>query len=454
MSSAFPSRLLVALIVIASLSALTASEFVAAADLAPEDSAERQIAALLDDVRRSGDHRELEGEQLQSAYSLYHVMFYDVMEQDRTLTPAGLRPDQLPVLLAMSGYRQPNGPAVDDPQRVPLELVSLLAALRRDGEAEQLDEIAVDSRQGTTPRIVANLALFAAGEEIDFTQVARLLSREKRLHHRLLCVLMFLHCPDQDLAGEVLLPLLEDRNVEIRAAAVYSIRATRPAEGLMALIQLLHRRQHGANVSTVLDAIAEYENSTAAEAIATFVEDALKKGAADDVYNAIGPFASVTGQSFYEAGAHSRDYYVEQARLAMTWWHEHQRQQVLVAARVQAETTRQIRQAFVEQVELCLEARALRTGEPQPKVLTTLLEQPELLRVQLLPWSRAADQIAAQLPAQETPRLVRLGEVASLDRVGDCWQVVTPERFGVSLTGCLDQQTLSLSFLAVVPRPE
>ena len=74
----------------------------------------------------------------------------------------------LPVLLEMAGYDDnppAKGPARDD-ARVLFAAVPMLAALRANGMAPQLDKIAADTRQSSATRLTCLLALYRAGEKL------------------------------------------------------------------------------------------------------------------------------------------------------------------------------------------------------------------------------------------------------------------------------------------------
>ena len=406
---------------------------------------------VLMNVREDSEFRDVSGSELQSAYSLYHALYYGTTTRGEFPVPPELHPRMLPLLLQKAGYRSGAAAEAKDPQRVPLEVVPLLAALRRNGQAENLDMIAADADQATTPRMICMLAMYAAGENIDFSVVESILKTERRLHHRLICILTFLKCDDPQLAANVLPPMLHDRNAEVRAAAVYSLGATRPQGGLEALTQLLDARPSGTDIATVLDSIAEYRSDQAKHTIAAFLEKSIAAGNQDDVYDAIGPFSDVTEERFYEAGAHSREYYVEQARKALAWWNQHLQQRQEAVAAEQVKMTQEVRQTFIDQATQYFEAQSLRTGESTPRAIAALLETPDEFRVTQEMFTDCADRVADTLSPSEQDRLILFGNVAALDRKGNCWTVVSPGDFGISLAGHLETDTLKLVFLWVVP---
>ncbi|MCI0458787.1 MAG: hypothetical protein L0Z62_17650, partial [Gemmataceae bacterium] len=134
-----------------------------------------------------------------------------------TLTARDVHPRMIPLILARTGYLdgdQAKQPPRRDTYQIPQEAVPILATLRKDGEAPELDKIAADARQNSATRLLCLMALSRAGEDIPLANLVGLLEKEKKLDRRLRMIQMIGALPDAHKAASKLLTLLDDPNTQ------------------------------------------------------------------------------------------------------------------------------------------------------------------------------------------------------------------------------------------------
>jgi hypothetical protein len=141
-----------------------------------------------------------------------------------------LHPSMIPFLLERCGYHEkpPEKPVERDAAQISFGTVLMLAELRRNGEAPDLDSVAGDKKQNSAVRLTCILSLVAAGEALKTKEVLEVLSKEVKVDRRVIAVLALGYSDEQDLAGPQLKKLLEDPNRDVRAAAELSLKSAGP----------------------------------------------------------------------------------------------------------------------------------------------------------------------------------------------------------------------------------
>lgn len=159
------------------------------------------VDRLLGKIRWARDY-DRDPDDRATAYRIYHILFYKVMSPYASDEPAWrdveLDPAMVPILLGQAGY-QPEGttlPGAGQVHRVPFAVVDLLAALRKNQSAPQLDRIAADPKQGSATRLTCVLAMYAAGEKLDTPALISVLNTESQLELRLVTIIALMHSRD------------------------------------------------------------------------------------------------------------------------------------------------------------------------------------------------------------------------------------------------------------------
>jgi hypothetical protein len=230
----------------------------------------------------------------------------------------------VPLFLGTIGYVDPKtakGPPAAETHRLPWGIVPLLAALRADGEAPQLDKLAEDKSQNTAVRLTCLLALRGAGEEVKAGPLLALLDGERKLERRVVAALALAYTRDRDTATPKLVGLLDDANEEVRTAAVLALRRSAAKDALPGLKKVIDELKPAPAVRPALDAIAEIGTAEARQALAGFLKVALEGGRKKKyLRDAVWAFESATGKRWIGAGAHDEAYYQEKAKTALEWW--------------------------------------------------------------------------------------------------------------------------------------
>jgi hypothetical protein len=136
----------------------------------------------------------------------------------------------IPFLLERCGYQEkPPAKRVDrDTAQVSLATVSMLAELRRNNEAPDLEKAAADKKQNSAVRLTCLLTLVAAGEALKTKEVLDVLSNEAKVDRRMIAVLALGYSDEEKLVVPELKKLLEDPNRDVRAAAELALKTVRP----------------------------------------------------------------------------------------------------------------------------------------------------------------------------------------------------------------------------------
>ncbi|MEM6257710.1 MAG: HEAT repeat domain-containing protein [Planctomycetota bacterium] len=264
-----------------------------------------------------------------TAYRLYHMLFYKVLKRSRSSSDrqawydVELDKAMVPLLLAEADYQPKGIPEGDSPtvKRVPYAVVDLLSAMRKDNLAPQLDDIAEDPKQNPVTRLTCIFAMYAAGERMDTNALMSILKTENRLEPRLNTILALQHSDDPKGIGEALIKLLDDRNLEVRSAAVYALRGPKPAKAVEKLALMLKEPDSSSAFMSILGVLGEIGTDKAKQAIADFMQASLD-GEADrkHLYYALRAFEEATGQRWNKAGAQDEAFYREKAKEALDWW--------------------------------------------------------------------------------------------------------------------------------------
>jgi len=214
-----------------------------------------------------------------------------------------------------------DGPPERETNRVLFEGVRMLAILRNEGEAPTLDAVARDAKQNSAVRLTCVLALLEAGEDRQAPLLLEILEKEKKLERRLTAIAALHYCDRNQQAVPKLVALLDDANVQIRAAAIHSLQGTAPVTALPHLKKILADPDPTGSIHNALYLVAEIGNKEAKGILADFLARELKaKKQRLGVYHALSAFQTATGQSWTEAGAHDEAYYRQKAEEALQWW--------------------------------------------------------------------------------------------------------------------------------------
>src|SRR6266542_3195482 len=132
-----------------------------------------------------------------------------------------LHPRMVEMILKQAGHDPlaKDGPPERETNRVLFEGVRMLAILRNEGEAPTLDAVARDAKQNSAVRLTCVLALLEAGEDRQAPLLLEILEKEKKLERRLTAIAALHYCDRNQQAVPKLVALLDDANVQIRAAA-------------------------------------------------------------------------------------------------------------------------------------------------------------------------------------------------------------------------------------------
>jgi hypothetical protein len=186
------------------------------------------VHRLLDRIEGRRD-REGTGSTQRMASNL-RVTLLGEGERRRTFWPQDLHPSMIPFLLERCGYQEkpPAKPGGRDTAQVSLSTVSMLAELRRNKEAPDLEKVAVDKRQNSAVRLICLLSLVAAGETLKTNEILDELSNEEKVDRRVIAALALGYSDEEKLAVAELKKLLEDPNRDVRAAAELALKTSRP----------------------------------------------------------------------------------------------------------------------------------------------------------------------------------------------------------------------------------
>ena len=266
-----------------------------------------------------------------TSYGVYHLLYYQILHagSDRQEWNAEeLHPKMLPALLAGAGYRmKPEGVPARDTSRPAYAAVPLLAALRKNGELDELEELAEDSRQTAGVRLTCVMALYRAGEKLKVKPLLAIAEGDKNLERRLVATLTLREAGNDREVGKVLVKLLDEKNSEVRTAAICALRGPLPPQAVPKLKAAIDAVDPPQAMLFIFDVLGEYKSREACDALASFLEAALEdRQKAKHLSYALRGLETATGQSWSGAGAKGEEQYRAKARVAIKWWKEEGRQ--------------------------------------------------------------------------------------------------------------------------------
>ncbi len=254
------------------------------------------------------------------AHAVVYSIFYGSNRPDRggpqAWVPEELHPALGPAFLSIMGYR-PDGAGGQDVADMPLQLVHVLAEMRKQSAFPQLDKVAEDTTQSSALRLVCLMALAAAKEEVRVPAVLSILAREKKLDRKLAALQFLYHADDLEPAADYLLEVLDDPNAEVRTSALSAIGRKPPPLLLKRLQQLAEAKHQG----RVLEVIASVGTTDAQAFLAGYLEKTMgDRPRTERIYDALWAFQRSVNQSWVSAGSYPFDFYHGQAAKALAWW--------------------------------------------------------------------------------------------------------------------------------------
>lgn len=140
-----------------------------------------------------------------------------------------LHPSMIPILLEFCGYQEdmgerPVAPAVAPADQISLSTVSMLAELRRRNRSLILEKVSEDRKQNSVVRLTCVLSLVSAGGSLRTREVLDIVQNEANENLRVTAVLALGYSLDRRVAIAELNRLLDDPNLDVRAAAQIALR--------------------------------------------------------------------------------------------------------------------------------------------------------------------------------------------------------------------------------------
>ena len=260
-----------------------------------------------------------------TSYAIYHLLYYDVMhagagQPDWRLEE--LHPKMAAAFLAPAGYRpDAKEKPARDMSRPAYPSVALLAALRKNGELDQLDEIAEDANQTAGTRLTCVMALFRADEKLKTDVLMDVAASDRNLERRLVAILALRFAEGSREAGAVLVKLLDEPNAEVRTAAICALKGPLPPQAVPKLKRVIDDLNPQQSLLFVFDVLGAYKNRDACEALAGFLAAGLEdRRKTPHLYYALSGLEEATGQRWGEAGPQTEAFYKEKAKAAIQWW--------------------------------------------------------------------------------------------------------------------------------------
>jgi hypothetical protein len=232
------------------------------------------------------------------------------------------------ILLDRAGYgAKPSDDPTAAATRVAYAAIPLLAVLRQEGQAFLLDAIAADQKQNNATRLTCILALHFAGEDINLKAVMSILETDPRLECRVLALLALGLSDKNAAAVPKLVAALDDKNREIRLAAIHSLQTFAPKAALAKLTKVVQDGEPSELVRPAIRLLGDIGGAAAGATLVEYLEKSLKNGEKKnyDVHHALRAFSTATNTHWTEAGAHDPSYYAERAQKAIDWWKERQK---------------------------------------------------------------------------------------------------------------------------------
>lgn len=137
-----------------------------------------------------------------------------------------LHPSMIPILLEFCGYQEDTSekPSVAPADQISLSTVSMLAELRRRNRSLVLEKVSEDRKQNSVVRLTCVLALVSAGGALKTREVLDIVQNEANENLRVTATLALGYSLDRRVAIAELNRLLEDPNLDVRAAAQIALR--------------------------------------------------------------------------------------------------------------------------------------------------------------------------------------------------------------------------------------
>lgn len=228
-----------------------------------------------------------------------------------------------PILLQAAGYSpttQPAKPATAP--GIPYENIPLLAQLRKDGKAELLDKLLADGQQPAAVRLCCALAIYAAGEQMPSEPLLDILDHEQHMELRLPAIISLRYCYDAKMASSRALTLIDDRNGEICAAAIYVLREFKPVMATAKIAAVIDKCQLPEPMFIAFNTLADIQSEEALSALARFLEaaqeDAQKAKYLNRAYDA---FRNATGYKGASPWGRKSDADLQKDAIkAVDWW--------------------------------------------------------------------------------------------------------------------------------------
>jgi hypothetical protein len=269
-----------------------------------------------------------------TSYAVYHLLYYDVMHEgssersEWSLTE--LHPKMLPTFLAAAGYRSnPKEPPSRDTSRPAYATVAMLAALRKNGELDELDDIAEDPKQTAGTRLTCVMALYRAGEKLRTPVLLSIAAKDRNLERRLVSILALRYAVGDRQAGELLVKTLEDENAEVRTAAICALKGPLPPPAIPKLKKAIDTLDPPQAMLFVFDVLGEYKSREACEALAGFLAAGLEdKRKAEHRSYALSAFETATGKRWTGQGTDPAAVERDRVNQAITWWREEGRRSI------------------------------------------------------------------------------------------------------------------------------
>jgi HEAT repeat protein len=222
-------------------------------------------------------------------------------------------------LAAAPGATQP---AQQSPDMV-MELIPMLAQLRKDRQAKDLDKIALDETQPTACRLTCLLALCAAGEKLPADPLVSIIKNEPRLSLRLIAIISLPSSSDAAAAFKAAMSALDDDNAEVISAGAWALMSMPSPDAIPSLKKILDKCDPPQAVMPAIMALGAIKTANSADALADFLDAACKDDKkANEINRALYAFESITGHHSISAGAHQPDEYKAMAADAVKWWRD------------------------------------------------------------------------------------------------------------------------------------